>query len=287
MNRKSDAGPEGRPLNFSPAREGWETDRQDCGALEARHYRHSGCRASGARTMLRNRSQPFRAGLKFGYRPYGPRSDSRFIAGYHTPLCTARLKPCPSFDSLCQRFLFSFRGFGSCLFPLSNAVPGFFRLLARLLDRLFDRRDRLHSRFWGRLCALGWRRRRLDRQKIWQLHPPQHLLMQLFVEVPLSTSLVHLEQPAGIVIIPNPTGKACKHIVYRCLYRFGRRQDHPQESQADARRGTPAVLSDLLAEREGPSQRLAQTELLEERQRRGGRVLTSYAARHTFQNAEG
>ena len=24
-------------------------------------------------------SQPFRAGLKFGYRPYGPRSDSRSI----------------------------------------------------------------------------------------------------------------------------------------------------------------------------------------------------------------
>jgi hypothetical protein len=30
-------GPEGRPLNFSPARKGWETERQDCGALEARH----------------------------------------------------------------------------------------------------------------------------------------------------------------------------------------------------------------------------------------------------------
>ena len=29
--------------------------------------------------------QPSRAGLKFGYRPYGPGSDLRFIAGYHTP----------------------------------------------------------------------------------------------------------------------------------------------------------------------------------------------------------
>ena len=29
-------------------------------------------------------SQPFRAGLKFGYRPYGPGFDLRFIAGYHT-----------------------------------------------------------------------------------------------------------------------------------------------------------------------------------------------------------
>src|SRR5580692_9233471 len=65
MNRKSDAGPEGRPLNFSPARKGWETDRQDCGALEARHYQHSGCRTSGARTMLRNRC-PSPAGLGWG-----------------------------------------------------------------------------------------------------------------------------------------------------------------------------------------------------------------------------
>src|SRR6202021_2272982 len=30
-------------------------------------------------------SQPSRAGLMFGYRPYGPGSDLRFIAGYHTP----------------------------------------------------------------------------------------------------------------------------------------------------------------------------------------------------------
>jgi hypothetical protein len=30
-------------------------------------------------------SQLFRAGLTFGYRPSGPGSDLRFIAGYHTP----------------------------------------------------------------------------------------------------------------------------------------------------------------------------------------------------------
>jgi hypothetical protein len=35
--------------------EGLGDGRQNCGALEARHYLHSGCRASGARTMLRNR----------------------------------------------------------------------------------------------------------------------------------------------------------------------------------------------------------------------------------------
>jgi hypothetical protein len=29
--------------------------------------------------------QPFRAGLKFSYRPYGPGSDLRFIAGYPLP----------------------------------------------------------------------------------------------------------------------------------------------------------------------------------------------------------
>ena len=29
---------------------------------------------------------PSGAGLKFGYRPYGPGSDLRFIAGYHTSL---------------------------------------------------------------------------------------------------------------------------------------------------------------------------------------------------------
>jgi hypothetical protein len=33
----------------------------------------------------RSVSQPSRAGLKFGYRPYGPGSDLRFIAGSHTP----------------------------------------------------------------------------------------------------------------------------------------------------------------------------------------------------------
>jgi hypothetical protein len=45
-------GPTAKP---SPARQGWETDRQDCGALEARHYLHSGCRASGVRTISRTR----------------------------------------------------------------------------------------------------------------------------------------------------------------------------------------------------------------------------------------
>ena len=59
--------------------EGLGDVRQVCGALEARHYQHSGCRTSGARTMLGIDSQPSRAGLKFGYRPYGPRSDSSSI----------------------------------------------------------------------------------------------------------------------------------------------------------------------------------------------------------------
>jgi hypothetical protein len=40
MNRKSEPGPEGREPDVSPARKGWETDRQDCGAPEARHYIH-------------------------------------------------------------------------------------------------------------------------------------------------------------------------------------------------------------------------------------------------------
>ena len=35
--------------------------------------------ASGARTIAESVSQPSRAGLKFGYRPYGPGSDSRSI----------------------------------------------------------------------------------------------------------------------------------------------------------------------------------------------------------------
>jgi hypothetical protein len=38
--------------------EGLGDVHQGCGALEARHYLHSGCRASGARTMLRNRPSP-------------------------------------------------------------------------------------------------------------------------------------------------------------------------------------------------------------------------------------
>jgi hypothetical protein len=45
-------------------------------------------------------SQPSRAGLKFGYRPYGPRSDSRSIFGFPHRLISAlgRLKPCPSYS---------------------------------------------------------------------------------------------------------------------------------------------------------------------------------------------
>jgi hypothetical protein len=34
------------------------------------------CRTYGAPQSWRSVSQPFRAGLKFGYRPYGPGSDS-------------------------------------------------------------------------------------------------------------------------------------------------------------------------------------------------------------------
>ena len=76
--------PVGPVAKISPARKGWETDRQDCGALEARHYQHSGCRASGARTMLRNRCPSLPGWADFGYRPYGPESDLRFIAGSHS-----------------------------------------------------------------------------------------------------------------------------------------------------------------------------------------------------------
>jgi hypothetical protein len=42
MEKRNPEGPEGRPLNFSPARKGWEKDRQDWRALEARHYQHFG-----------------------------------------------------------------------------------------------------------------------------------------------------------------------------------------------------------------------------------------------------
>ena len=37
------------------------------------------CRAYGARTMLGNMTQPCRAGLTFGGRPYGPRSPDRLL----------------------------------------------------------------------------------------------------------------------------------------------------------------------------------------------------------------
>jgi hypothetical protein len=37
-------------------------------------------------------TQPFRAGLKFGYRPYGPGSDSRSIFEFPHRLCRAGLK---------------------------------------------------------------------------------------------------------------------------------------------------------------------------------------------------
>jgi hypothetical protein len=42
-----------------------------------------GCRASGAQTILReSMSQPSRAGLTFGPRPYGPGSDLRFALAF-------------------------------------------------------------------------------------------------------------------------------------------------------------------------------------------------------------
>jgi hypothetical protein len=138
MNRKADTGREGRPLNFSPARKGWETDRQDCGALEARHYQHSGCRASGARTMLRNRCpSPPGLGLSLATGPPGlgpirglfssSHTDSEvrfsklvparnycekpYLAAKAAPAqhFTARLKPCPSCKAL-FRSLFSRAG---------------------------------------------------------------------------------------------------------------------------------------------------------------------------------
>jgi hypothetical protein len=37
-------------------------------------------------------SQPFRAGLKFGYRPYGPESDLRYIFEFSHRLSRAGLK---------------------------------------------------------------------------------------------------------------------------------------------------------------------------------------------------
>jgi hypothetical protein len=45
-----------------------------CGAPEVRHYFLPECRASGAQTAFDLVSQPFRAGLTFGFRPYGPGS---------------------------------------------------------------------------------------------------------------------------------------------------------------------------------------------------------------------
>jgi hypothetical protein len=60
-------------------------------APEARHPECWLCRASSAPQSWRSVSQPFRAGLMFGYRPYGPGSDLRFIAGYHTPSKARRI----------------------------------------------------------------------------------------------------------------------------------------------------------------------------------------------------
>src|ERR1700733_10293138 len=53
-------GPEGRPLNFSPARKGWDTVTQHPGAPEARHYERptilnmSGDETGAAPTALRS-----------------------------------------------------------------------------------------------------------------------------------------------------------------------------------------------------------------------------------------
>jgi hypothetical protein len=77
-----------RPVctKLQPSPGGLGKDRQDCGALEARHYLHSFWVPHLRRSddVAESMSQPSRAGLKFGYRPYGPGSDLRYIAGYHT-----------------------------------------------------------------------------------------------------------------------------------------------------------------------------------------------------------
>src|ERR1700723_1491130 len=73
-------GPEGRPLNFSPVRQGWDTVTQHPGAPEARHYArptilNMSWDETGAATTLRScrmDPQPCRAGLKFSGRPSGP-----------------------------------------------------------------------------------------------------------------------------------------------------------------------------------------------------------------------
>src|ERR1700722_19732948 len=75
-------GPEGRPLNFSPVRQGWDTVTQHPGAPEARHYarptilnmswEETGCRAYGAHIFIAIDTQPCRAVLKFSGRPSGP-----------------------------------------------------------------------------------------------------------------------------------------------------------------------------------------------------------------------
>src|ERR1700679_161384 len=73
-------GPEGRVAKLQPSPEGlgdgsprlWSAGGAALPTFGVPRLRRS-------ENVAESMSQPFRAGLKFGYRPYGPRSDSRSI----------------------------------------------------------------------------------------------------------------------------------------------------------------------------------------------------------------
>ena len=76
-------------------------------------YRPYGPR-SDSRSIFEFPHRLFRAGLMFGYRPYGPGSDLRFIAGYHTPSVVLGCSQPSLRDSIWTRLLLPVeRGIGS------------------------------------------------------------------------------------------------------------------------------------------------------------------------------
>ena len=67
-------------------------------------------------------------------------------------------------------------------------------------------------------------------EKIGQVQPPHHLLVQLLVEVPLSAGLVHPQQPASVGVVPERAWKAREWLIRSRLYGFRSRQRELQKS---------------------------------------------------------
>src|ERR1700760_5067401 len=108
--------------------------------------------------------------------------------------------------------------------------------------------------------------------------------MKLFVEVPLANGLIHFEQPARVAVFPHFAWESCKCLRGHGLGWLDRWQTLIQEVKPNSRSGAPAVLCDCVPDGEGPGKRVAQAKAIEETQRRGSSVCSTYGLCHPPEN---